>query len=131
VLAPMPIRGVRKRVLSVLTVLIGSVWVFHGLYSKLLNGIPRHRAIVGRVLGEEWAIPVTMMIGGFEVLLGAWAWSGWRRRECALVQTLAIGVMNTLEITRAPDLLVSAPGMLLLNGTFLVLVWVWALAAER
>jgi hypothetical protein len=24
-----------------LTILIGSVWVFHGLYSKVSNGIPR------------------------------------------------------------------------------------------
>jgi hypothetical protein len=24
-------------------IVIGGVWVFHGLYSKILSGIPRHR----------------------------------------------------------------------------------------
>lgn len=116
-----------RRFFGTLTLLIGSVWVFHGLYSKLLNGIPRHRAIVGQVLGAEWALPGTMTVGVLEVLLGFWAWSRWRRRDCAAVQTLAIFVMNALEITRARDLLISAPGMLILNAVFLTTVWLWAL----
>ena len=123
-------RSVPKRVFDVLTILIGSVWIFHGLYSKILNGIPRHRAIVGRILGEEWATPVTMAVGVLEVMLGLWAWSRWRRRHCALAQTLAIVAMNALEIARARDLLLSAAGMLLLNAVFLCGVWVWALARE-
>jgi hypothetical protein len=124
-----------RRWFVAVTLLVGSVWVFHGLYSKLLNGIPRHRAIVGQVLGAEWALPATMAVGVLEVLLGLWAWSRWRRRECAAVQTLGIAAMNTLEIIRARDLLISAPGMLLLNAIFLGAVWIWAhtpgQAAER
>jgi uncharacterized membrane protein YphA (DoxX/SURF4 family) len=124
----MRIRSVPRQLLFCLTLLIGSVWIFHGLYSKLLNGIPRHRAIVGRVLGEEWATPMTMAVGILEIILGLWALSRWRRRECALVQTLAIVTMNSLEIVRARDLVLSAPGMLILNATFLIVVWLWALA---
>jgi hypothetical protein len=121
-------RTIPKRLFIGLTILISSVWIFHGLYSKLLNGVPRHRAIVGRVLGEEWAVPVTIIVGILEVTLGLWALSRWRRRECALVQTLAIVTMNSLEIARARDLLLSAPGMLLLNAMFLIGVWIWTLA---
>ncbi len=113
-----------------LTVLIGSVWVFHGLYSKLLEGIPRHRAIVGRVLGEEWAGPITMAVGTLEVLLGLWAYSRRNRRVCASVQTIGIAAMNSVEIARARDLLLSAPGMVALNAIFLSLVWIWALAPD-
>lgn len=51
-------------------ILIGSVWVFHGLYSKIFNGIPRHQLIVGKVLGERLARPATKVIGGLEILLG-------------------------------------------------------------
>jgi hypothetical protein len=39
------------------------------------------------------------------------------------VQTAAIVAMNSLEIARAPDLLISAPGMLLLNAAFLGIGW--------
>ncbi len=108
-------------------VAIGAVWVFHGLYSKILDGIPRHRKIVARILGERFAVPATRIIGGFEIVLGLWVFTGFARPECAAVQTLAIMAMNTLEIALAGDLLISAFGMVLLNLGFLALIWQWAL----
>jgi DoxX-like family len=113
-----------------LTFLIGSVWVFHGLYSKLADGIPRHRQIVERILGEGIAGPATWAIGAAEVLLGLWVFSRFRRKECALVQTLALVSMNFLEILLAWDLLISAPGMVALNLFFLTWVWYWAISPQ-
>ncbi len=110
---------------------LGSVWIFHGLYSKILDQIPRHRGIVGRILGEGIARPATLVVGLLEVLLGFWIFSGRKRRACALVQTLAIAGMNTLEIALARDLLISAPGMVALNLGFLALVWYWAIADQK
>jgi hypothetical protein len=112
-------------------IVIGSVWVFHGLYSKILSGIPRHQLIVARILGERIARPATKTIGCLEVLLGLWAFTGLARVECAAVQTLAILGMNTLEIILAGDLLISAIGMVILNFGFLAVVWHWALFAPR
>jgi DoxX-like family len=107
-------------------ILIGSVWIFHGLYSKLLRGIPRHRAIVARVLGERHADRATNVIGIAEICLGIWALTGWQRVACAGVQTLALVSMNALEVMLAADLLISALGMLALNAGFLALIWSWA-----
>lgn len=104
------------------------VWVFHGLYSKLLEGIPRHRQIVERVLGEELAGTALVLVALGEIALGLWMMSGRWRIACALVQTLALLAMNTLEIALARDLLISAPGMLFLNVLFLTAVWLWARA---
>jgi hypothetical protein len=112
-------------------IVIGSVWVFHGLYSKILNGIPRHRLIVGKILGNEIAGAATKLIGLLEVLLGLWAFTGWQPVGCAIVQTLAIVAMNTLEIILAGELLISAIGMVVLNLGFLSLVWYWALFASK
>ena len=112
-----------------LGIAIGAVWIFHGLYSKLLNRIPRHRQIVGRILGEGIANSATKAIGVLEILLGVWALSGWHRVGCAIVQTLAIVAMNSLEVILARDLLISARGMIALNVSFLVFVWNWALHA--
>ena len=109
-----------------LTILIGSVWVFHGLFSKLSNGVPRHRQIVGRILGEGIADWATLAIGLLEILLGLWIFSGLQRRACALVQTLALVSMNFLEILLARDLLISATGMVALNLGFIALIWYWA-----
>ncbi len=52
---------------KLLTILIGSVWVFHGLFSKVSNGVPRHRQIVGRILGEGIADRATLVIGILEI----------------------------------------------------------------
>ena len=110
---------------------IGSVWVFHGLYSKILLGIPRHQLIVARILGDEWARPATLAIGFGEILLGLWTFSGWRPRFCVLAQTLVLVAMNTLEILRAEDLLISAFGMVFLNFLFLSAGWIWASSAGK
>jgi hypothetical protein len=112
-------------------IVIGSVWVFHGLYSKILNGIPRHRLIVAKILGGSNAGISTKVIGVLEVLLGLWAFTGWQRVGCAVVQTAAIVGMNTLEICLADELLISAAGMVILNLGFLTLGWYWALYSPK
>lgn len=115
----------------VITGFIGSVWVFHGLYSKICAGIPRHGMIVERVLGERIAGQATLFIGVMEVLLGFWVYTRFKRRACALVQTLAIVAMNALEILLARDLLISALGMVALNSAFILLMWYWALVGRK
>jgi hypothetical protein len=116
---------------TIAQVVIGSVWVFHGLYSKILNGIPRHQVIVGKILGASKAGIATKAIGLLEVLLGMWAFSGWQPVGCAVVQTGAIVAMNSLEIFLARELLISAIGMVILNTGFLALVWHWAMHVPK
>lgn len=79
--------------------------------------------IVGRILGDEHARPLAVMIGLGEILLGLWVMSGRRTFACALFQTLALVAMNTLEILFAKELLVSAPGMVALNLLLLGSAW--------
>lgn len=112
-------------------IIIGSVWVFHGLYSKILNGIPRHRLIVAKILGTANAGISTKVIGLLEVMLGLWAFTGWRPVGCAVAQTAAIVGMNTVEICFAGELLISAVGMVILNLGFLTLVWHSALYSPK
>jgi len=120
-----------ERIHCVAQIGIGSVWIFHGLYSKILNGIPRHRLIVGKILGAGRAAITTRIIGLLEVLLGIWAIVNWQPVWCASVQTAALMVMNSLEIILARELLISAVGMVALNLLFLVLVWWWATFPQR
>ncbi len=111
---------------SAVTIFIGGVWLFHGIYSKICDGIPRHRRIVGRILGPCHARSLTVLIGLMEAALGVWVISARGRILCAAVQTAALVSMNSIEIWLARDLLISAKGMVLLNALFLVLIWVWA-----
>ena len=109
------------------TLFIAGVWIFHGLYSKVLAGIPRHRSIVAAILGERFADVAVILIGILEILLGLWILSGIRRRLNALLQSLALITMNTLEILFAREFLLSATGMVFLNLCFIALIAWWAL----
>ena len=115
----------------IVKILIAVVWFFHGFYSKILNGIPRHEQIVGKVLGSANAKLATKTIGVLEVLLGIWVLVGWQPILCAVVQTVALVTMNVLEISLAAELLLSAVGMAVLNLGFLSLVWFWACFAAK
>ena len=90
---------------SLLTICIASVWLISGLFFKLLNFIPRHKEIVGRILGEENALFMTKMIGLGEVFLAVLIILGFRSRLLAIIQVILVVLMNTLEIFIAPDLL--------------------------
>ena len=127
----MPTIQLTDKTRKMLGAALASVWVFHGLYSKILHGIPRHRQIVARILGDGFAEPLTLAVGLLEVLLGVWIFTGRKRPICALVQTLAIVGMNTLEIVFADDLLISATGMVVLNLVFLGFAWLWALSPSK
>src|SRR6476620_6477916 len=108
-------------------IIVGGVWVFHGLYSKVFNRIPRHQMIVAKVLGARIARPATILIGVLEFLLGVWVFTGWWPVVCVSVQTAALVGMNILEILLARELLISAPGMVVLNIILLSVAWCWAL----
>lgn len=90
---------------SLLTICIASVWLINGLYCKLLDFVPRHKEIVGRILGDQHALYTTKMIGLGEVFLAVLIIFGFRSRILAIIQIILVVFMNTLEIIVAPDLL--------------------------
>ncbi|MCF6313561.1 MAG: DoxX-like family protein [Verrucomicrobiales bacterium] len=85
--------------------LIGLVWLVNGLFCKVLGWVPRHEQIVARILGEEYAGSITVMIGLAEVLLACWVWSAWRSRVTTVLQMALVATMNVLEFFLSPELL--------------------------
>ncbi len=103
------------------------VWISFGLGCKVLHLVPRHEAIVAMVLGEAVAGPVTVLVGIGETLLGLWILSRRWPRLCALVQTLAIASMNSLELCFARERLLAPWPMVAANIVFLAVGWYLAL----
>ena len=89
----------------ILNYFIAAVWIANGLLCKVLNLVPRHQEIVGRILGDQYASPLTKVIGISEILMAIWILSGIKPRFNALTQVLIIVIMNTLEFILVPDLL--------------------------
>ena len=88
-----------------ITYLIALVWLGNGLLCKLLVLVPRHAAIVARILGSAHAGLLTRLIGLGEIGIGLWVLSGIRPRWCAWTQITLVLIMNSLEAVLAPDLL--------------------------
>ncbi len=85
--------------------LFAAIWLVNGLYCKVLGLVPRHEQIVGAILGDAHAGPLTVAIGVAEMGMAAWIVTGWRYRLCAGVQIAVIGAMNVLEFLLVPHLL--------------------------
>lgn len=85
--------------------MIALVWLANGLLCKVLNLVPRHQQIVGRILGETHAGLLTKLIGVSEILMAVWIISGIKSRLNAVAQMLIIAIMNCIEFVLAPDLL--------------------------
>ena len=88
-----------------ITYLIAIVWLANGLLCKLLLLVPRHAAIVARILGPAHAGLLTRLIGLGEIGIGLWVISGIKPRWCAWTQIALVLTMNSLEAVLAPDLL--------------------------
>jgi hypothetical protein len=67
--------------------------------------VPRHREIVARILGENYADIFTKVIGVAEICMFIWIVSRIKPAFCAITQILIIILMNIIEFLVAPDLL--------------------------
>ncbi|MES2772997.1 MAG: DoxX-like family protein [Bacteroidota bacterium] len=88
-----------------LSIFIASVWIVNGLFCKLLDLVPRHRQIVGSILGDDQAVFFTQVIGILELLMAAWILSRIKPQLCAIVQILVVAAMNAIEFFLVPEML--------------------------
>jgi hypothetical protein len=104
---------------------LAMVWMYQGLWLKLLDRAPRQRAILEAVpyLTPASAQVALGLLGATECALGIWVLSAWRPRTAAAAQTALLAAMNGGGILWAKHEIPDIPGMLLLNFTFLVLAW--------
>lgn len=82
-----------------------AVWLINGVWCKLIDGVPRHREIVARILGEEHSLALTRIIGAGEVVMAVWILSGIRWKWSCAAQISTVVLMNVIEFFMAPDLL--------------------------
>ena len=97
----MPVKTLHK----ILSFLIVTVWIANGLFCKVLNLVPRHQEIIGRILGNEYAGLFTKIIGSSEILMAVWIISGIKTRLNAMTQISIVAIMNVIEFLLVPDLL--------------------------
>ena|SRR3569833_362109 len=88
-----------------LNYLVAAVWIANGLFCKVLNLVPRHEAIVARIMGDAHAGALTRTIGIAETAMAVWIISGIKPGLNAITQAVIIATMNAMEFILVPDLL--------------------------
>ena len=74
---------------------IAIVWLYHGLWCKLLSASPTQIAVVASVpLAGHAAEIVLPPVGAVETLLAIWVLAGRGARPCEIVQTVLLIGMN-------------------------------------
>ncbi len=109
-------------------VAVALVWLYEGLWCKVLGREPRQLQIVESVprVGPIAGATFLKLLGVFETLLAIWVLWGVQPFWCAVVQTLLLVTLNTNGILWARNLIHDPGGMLVKNFAFLVLAWVSA-----
>jgi hypothetical protein len=108
---------------------VAGVWLYHGLWCKLLGGCPEQADIVAAVPGlrGERAKAVLLGIGVLETVLAVWVLTGRRPREAAVLGTGLVAGMNAGGLTFGRRHIPAPKRLVAENLTFLALAW---LAAE-
>ena len=107
---------------------IASVWIYQGLWCKMLGRMPRHQEIVGTVpfLTASRAHRALVALGVLECAIALWVLSGMWAREAALLETFLLATMNAAGLIWASRAIPDPLGMLLQNFAFLLLAWIAA-----
>jgi hypothetical protein len=107
---------------------VAAVWLYEGLWCKLLGREKRQLQIVESVprFGARIGAPFLKLLGGVEVAVAVWSLSGAAPIPCAAAQTLLLVALNVNGLVWARALIHDPGGMVVKNAAFLVLVWVAA-----
>lgn len=109
-------------------VAVAAVWIYEGLWCKLLHGQPHELEVVTAVpyFGSRVGALFLQTLGLVEVGLGIWTLSALAPLQCAIVQTFLLVALNAGGLLWARHIIHDPGGMVVKNFAFLVLVWVMA-----
>jgi uncharacterized membrane protein YphA (DoxX/SURF4 family) len=107
-------------------VAVAAVWLYEGLWNKLLGGAARQVQVVSAVprLGPLFGSSFLKLLGAVEVLVAAWVLSGILPGFCAIAQVVLLVLLNVNGLLWARHIIHDPGGMVVKNAAFLVLVWV-------
>lgn len=112
--------------LIVLRSSVAAVWLYEGLWCKLMGRVHSQVAAVQAVprLGPRFGLPFLKTLGLVEVALAAWVMWGIAPGLCAMVETLLLLALNANGLAWSRQHIHEPAGMVIKNIAFLVLVWV-------
>jgi len=108
---------------------VAGVWLYHGLWCKVLGRCPEQAQVVADLpgLGRRGPNVLLLGLGAAETVLAGWVISGVRPRLAAATGTALVLAMNAGGLAFGRRHIAAPKALLVENAGFLVLAW---LAAE-
>ena len=105
---------------------VAAVWLYEGLWCKILGRAPLQAQVVAAVphFGPRFGWRFLKTLGVVETALAIWVMSGIAPGACAIVQTALLVTLNANGLLWARHIIPEPAGMIVKNAAFLVLVWV-------
>jgi DoxX-like protein len=118
--------------LLVIRASVAAVWLYEGLWCKILGRAPVQVDVVTAVprLGPLFGTQFLKALGVVEIALAIWVMTGIAPGMCAIAQTLLLVGLNVNGLIWARHIIHEPLGMVVKNIAFLVLVWVWGALSE-
>ncbi len=119
--------------LWLLQVAVAAVWLYEGLWCKVLGRSRHEFEVVEQVpfLAPATSHALLRVLGLVETALGVWILAGWQPIAAAVAQTALLVALNSAGIYFSRQRIPDPAGMLVKNAAFLVLAWVAASAAAQ
>jgi len=107
---------------------VAAVWLYEGLWCKVLAKVPDQRSIVASVpaLPPAWVTGALVGLGLVETAIGLWVLSGVAARPAAYVQTGLLVVCNAGGLLFAGARIAEPGRMVTQNAVLLAVVWLLA-----
>ena len=114
--------------LLLLRLSVAAVWLYEGLWCKLLGGVPHQTEVVEAhpLFGKKLAATFLQVLAWVEMALAVWVVAGVTPVLAALAQTVLLVVMNVNGLLFARHIIPDPAGMVVKNFGFLLLAWVVA-----
>ena len=119
--------------LWLLQVAVAAVWLYEGMWCKVLGRSKHEFEVVAQVpfLASATSHALLRVLGVVETALGIWVLAGWQPIAAAIAQTALLVTLNAAGIYFSRQRIPDPAGMLVKNAAFLVLAWVAASAVAQ
>ena len=109
--------------LVVIRASVAAVWLYEGLWCKILGRMPSQVEVVTAVprLGPRFGAPFLKALGIVEVVIAVWVMVGTAPALCAIAQTALLVVLNASGLLWARRIIHDPVGMVVKNIALLVL----------